>query len=98
MVGVTIGTDASNVKAHFKNVTKDKAEISNKNEITCMEWVDQSCSQMLVGYKNKVKLYDSSSTDFVNETSSTDQCVCGVFKDARYNCREVNCGQSYWKS
>jgi RNase H-fold protein (predicted Holliday junction resolvase) len=84
LTGVAVGTDSSSIRAEFENLTKDKSKLSNKNEITCMEWLNESSKQIVVGHKNKLKLYDTSLAKFTNETDSTDASICGVFHDKRF--------------
>ena len=81
-VGLVVGSDNIGIRVNNqKKLTKTREQISNKNEIGCMEWANESCSEIVIGYKNKVQLYDTSLDEFTHETSSTDHCICGVLKD-----------------
>lgn len=68
------------MRAIAKNCVKNKEQISNKNEITCLNWASGAEEEILIGMKNKMKIFNVDSEEFSEDYKLSDGDTCGIFK------------------
>ncbi|XP_065199689.1 WD repeat-containing protein 74 [Planococcus citri] len=79
--GAYVGKNDVNVKVFSKNCVKDKELISNKNEITYLNWDSSLENEILVGMKNGIKTFNVDSEEFTINCSIPDGNIGGFFKN-----------------
>lgn len=81
ILGVVVGIRTGDVATISKNLVRNKADLTNKNEITCMDWNNISENEIVVGMKNKVRIFDTITEEFSDVMDVTDGEICGIFRE-----------------
>lgn len=80
-LGVYVGKDEVNVKVQTKNCIRNRELISNKNEITCLSWGSSLEEEILIGMKNKIRIFNVDTEETSEDHSLPNGDICGIFKE-----------------
>ncbi|XKL67990.1 hypothetical protein PGB90_003481 [Kerria lacca] len=79
--GVRIEKYENGIKAIPKNLVTNREDISNKNEIKCLNWNNDLYEEILIGMKKKVQIYNTKNEQFTENIDLPLGECCGIFKE-----------------
>ncbi len=78
------------MKIASKNLIRNKENISNKNEIKCLNWSDEREDEILVGAKNEVSLFETSVEEYTCSAQFLTGEPRGIFAENRYKSQIIS--------
>lgn len=79
-----MGTCDVDIKVVSKNLVRNKADLSNKNEITCMDWNGETTDEIIIGTRHKIRIFNEITEEFTDIVTVTDGDICGVFSEKEW--------------